>query len=75
MAGPLVGKTIYYCERCGSLLIVGGVDEVEVFHASPMAPKPVGIDQCPGWDRAAVPTLKSRLDEMHERDYERLKDI
>lgn len=77
MAGPLVGRTIYYCERCASLLFVSGGDDPEVFHAPPPgASEKATIDVCPGRRTAlAGPTLKARLDEMRECDYERLKAI
>jgi hypothetical protein len=72
--GPSVGRSSYYCEKCGSILILAG-DTMKLFHA------PAGSRSEPFWCRlpatyaAPVHTLKSKLAALDHDDHERLKAI
>lgn len=63
----------YYCENCGALLLVRH-EGIEVFHVRRGSlSTPEHCAAC-----FSVPihkTLKSKLEEMRQRDYERLKEI
>lgn len=69
VSGPLAGSSLYYCERCGSILITRS-DKVEIFHPPVHLPQS-SLDECPGVDPKT--TLKERLEKSYELDLERLR--
>ena len=72
VAGPTAGQNVYYCEHCASLMIVGGVSEIRIFH-SPWHLRAT-VDCCPGIAAPDLLRLKKRLEILHEEDLERLRE-
>ena len=72
VSGMVAGRSTYYCENCGALLIVT-FDAIEVFHVHRGSPSTQERCHANGWEDSK--NLKTKLDEMQQRALERLKEI
>jgi hypothetical protein len=72
VSGMQAGRTTYYCENCGALVIMT-TDGIEVFHVhrGSMSDR----DRCHNDVPDDAKSLKEKLEEMQQRDYERLKEV
>ena len=79
VSGMIAGTSTYYCENCGTLMLVRGLgSEAAIFHVPRHTTSTMetclGIISL-GEDQPRYETLKSKLEELQRQDYERLKDI
>lgn len=68
--GPSAGISTYYCENCGALVQLDGHDLV-LFHV------PRGSEstetRCATREGSAQPSLKDKLRDLFDKDYEKLR--
>jgi len=70
--GPLAGVSTYCCENCGALVQIGGPDSTLVlFHVPRGSVSTEG--RCPPGGGPARPTLKDKLQALHEQSMDRLR--
>jgi len=80
IGGSLAGKYTYYCERCGAFIAAISNDQAPVFFHVPPGNRS-RIEACSRADddrQTQVPdgdTLRRKLHELGERDWERLRRI
>lgn len=72
VAGLHAGVSTYYCENCGALVLTRNGD-IEVFHTHRGSLSEQG--ECHNDVPTDAKSLKEKLQEMQQRDYERLKAI
>ena len=70
VSGPIGGVSIYYCEKCGAILLAA---PKMVFH--PRRGSLSLPERCAAVDQANYVTLKSKLDELRDESIERLRGI
>ena len=78
--GPFAGDTIYYCERCATLMVASMTDGIRAFHAPRECESKhlstATVDHCPmsrlGSDLEG-PTLKSKLEAIRMENIERFE--
>lgn len=70
--GPHVGRSSYYCEKCGSLVILAG-ETVKVFHAPAGSRSETFWCRLPATYVTPAQTLKAKLAALDDEDYERLR--
>lgn len=69
--GPSAGVTTYFCENCGALIQLEGFKLV-LFHMA-KGPDSTGVPCARRVDVPALETLKEKLADLFDKDYEKLR--
>ena len=69
VSGPIAGTSVYYCENCGALMFLRN-EGIALFHTHRGSLSEQG--GCENDVPTDAKTLKSKLDELHQQETERL---